>query len=387
MSEKITFKELVEQISKQSEQSRNSANSFIHELVQIIESGLSANGSVSISGFGKFELRWMNERSGRNPQTGEEITIPGQNKVVFKPYKALRENVNRPYAKMKAQILGDAQPSTSIPEQDEPSPDPLEEDIFGENLSEHDSNEENPFIFERSKPEPKKPEEPLFSEPEVPKAKELRPEPQPVNVLSPADEAELAKEVEKNGQMKWAYAASTIVVALALLIVFYLMQNTGEPADMAFESTPDEQIESVQQPQLAMMERVNLPDETGDISGSDSYHINQGETLWSIAEKELGDPFLWPWIYQLNKDSLENPNRILNDTDLTIPSLSNPENLSSDQKEQIALGYLSVYEWSQTHQPDEAKFFLWAVGEFSPDILDQAAQQVDSGDLAFAKIR
>ncbi len=60
MSEKITFKELVELIAKQSQQSQSSANSFITELVQIIESGLKSSGSVSISGFGKFELRWMN---------------------------------------------------------------------------------------------------------------------------------------------------------------------------------------------------------------------------------------------------------------------------------------------------------------------------------------
>ncbi|MEX2435317.1 MAG: HU family DNA-binding protein, partial [Balneolaceae bacterium] len=105
MSEKITFRELVEQIAKQSEQSQEFTNSFIHELAGIIESGLSENGSVSISGFGKFEIRWMSERQGRNPQTGEELTIPGQNKVVFKPYKALREDVNRPYSKMQPQIL------------------------------------------------------------------------------------------------------------------------------------------------------------------------------------------------------------------------------------------------------------------------------------------
>ncbi len=100
MSDKITFKQLVELIARQSKQSESSANSFIHELVQIIESGLKQSGSVSISGFGKFELRWMKERSGVNPQTGDEITIPGQNKVVFKPYQALRETTNKPFASL-----------------------------------------------------------------------------------------------------------------------------------------------------------------------------------------------------------------------------------------------------------------------------------------------
>lgn len=148
MSEKITFSELVELIAEQSKQSQASTNSFIGELVNIIESGLRKSGSVSISGFGKFELRWMNERPGVNPQTGEEITIPGQNKVVFKPYKALREDVNRPYSKMEAQVLDESPKDSS----DKKSDDDLEEPSTKSSAGEEDQDDGNDFLIERPNP-------------------------------------------------------------------------------------------------------------------------------------------------------------------------------------------------------------------------------------------
>src|SRR5690625_6116102 len=99
MSEKITFKELVEQISRQSRQSRSSTTHFIHELVRIIEKGLKESGSVSISGFGKFELLQSEPRQQAHPVTGEMITVAGRKRVVFKPTKEFREGVNHHFAR------------------------------------------------------------------------------------------------------------------------------------------------------------------------------------------------------------------------------------------------------------------------------------------------
>ncbi|MEX2602351.1 MAG: HU family DNA-binding protein [Balneolaceae bacterium] len=105
MSEKTTYYELLDRIADTSDQSRDFLESYMKELTTIVEEGLTKDGEVRIAGFGKLELRWMQERAGVNPQTGEEITIPGQNKVSFKPYKNLREQVNRPYSQMKVELL------------------------------------------------------------------------------------------------------------------------------------------------------------------------------------------------------------------------------------------------------------------------------------------
>ena len=55
-----------------------------------------ANGDkVQFIGFGTFETRDRAERIGKNPQTGEEVTIAACKVPVFKPSKALKEAVNK----------------------------------------------------------------------------------------------------------------------------------------------------------------------------------------------------------------------------------------------------------------------------------------------------
>ena len=52
-----------------------------------------ADGKVTIPGFGTFSTKSRGERQGRNPATGETITIPAKKYVHFKPGKTLRERV------------------------------------------------------------------------------------------------------------------------------------------------------------------------------------------------------------------------------------------------------------------------------------------------------
>lgn len=49
--------------------------------------------SVSVVGFGKFEAKEVAARQGRNPQTGETVTIPAHHKVSFKPSTNLKSEV------------------------------------------------------------------------------------------------------------------------------------------------------------------------------------------------------------------------------------------------------------------------------------------------------
>jgi DNA-binding protein HU-beta len=48
---------------------------------------------VSLIGFGKFERAAVPERSGRNPQTGQSMTIAAHNKPKFSPGKSLKDKV------------------------------------------------------------------------------------------------------------------------------------------------------------------------------------------------------------------------------------------------------------------------------------------------------
>jgi nucleoid DNA-binding protein len=117
MSEKITFQELIESIAKETDNSKKFTHDFLKDFVNVIHDGLKSDGKVNIAGLGKFGLRKIDEREGYNPQTGENMTIPAHNKVVFKPYKDLRELVNAPYAHMEARIIGDEKEDTGQKEE------------------------------------------------------------------------------------------------------------------------------------------------------------------------------------------------------------------------------------------------------------------------------
>lgn len=450
MSEKITFKELVELIASQSDQSRSSANSFIHELVKIIESGLKQGGSVSISGFGKFELRWMKERPGVNPQTGDEITIPGQNKVVFKPFKNLRETVNKPYSDLESRVLDDEHESKETPDSDDelnddehftflpPENDPIksteatEEDPFG---LDEDADEADPFflgesendeelrdlIIERDHPYADTAtaqayvetatKAPKYSESEKTEAvsESLENDRKPTPVLP--DESKLAAEAQKSGSYKWSYAAAVIIVMIAFIILFFMMQRSEETASVTSADQSGEQTEQVITPPADETvtdgesgEALSDSDtETGETVGNTTgetepesdepsletfeYSVESGQSLWSIAESELGNPYLWPLIYHINKEEMGNPNRITANSSLQIPSISDPDNLTEFEREQIALGYFSLYEWNRENNPSDAQYFLWAVGVFSQDLLENPPSEVNAEDLEFARNR
>lgn len=65
-------------------------NAFVATLTE----GLLEGEGVQLAGFGTFLIRERAERTGRNPQTGEEITIPASKQVTFKAAKALKDAVN-----------------------------------------------------------------------------------------------------------------------------------------------------------------------------------------------------------------------------------------------------------------------------------------------------
>jgi len=63
-------------------------------LIKTIETTLKTGDSISLVGFGTFTVKERAERTGRNPQTGQEITIAAAKVPSFKPGKGLKDAVN-----------------------------------------------------------------------------------------------------------------------------------------------------------------------------------------------------------------------------------------------------------------------------------------------------
>ena len=69
------------------------ARKMLDTLVEVITKSLMKGEKVQISGLGTFEVKSRKARPGRNPQTGEKITIPARKVVGFSISKPLRDAV------------------------------------------------------------------------------------------------------------------------------------------------------------------------------------------------------------------------------------------------------------------------------------------------------
>ncbi|MFE8070177.1 HU family DNA-binding protein [Marinobacteraceae bacterium S3BR75-40.1] len=86
--------ELAADIAEQAGITKDQAQHVINAFTDQISAAMAKNQSVSLVGFGTFNVRERSARSGRNPQTGATIQIPASKTVGFKPGKQLKDAVN-----------------------------------------------------------------------------------------------------------------------------------------------------------------------------------------------------------------------------------------------------------------------------------------------------
>lgn len=86
--------ELVAAIAEKSELTKVDAEKALKAFIDTVTDELKNGGKVQLVGFGTFEVGERAERQGRNPKTGETITIPASKSPKFKAGKALKDIVN-----------------------------------------------------------------------------------------------------------------------------------------------------------------------------------------------------------------------------------------------------------------------------------------------------
>lgn len=74
--------------------SQEKAKELIAALEEVVVDGLLQDSKVAFGTIGSLETKDVAERTGRNPQTGELITIPARVKVAYKQSKAIKEVIN-----------------------------------------------------------------------------------------------------------------------------------------------------------------------------------------------------------------------------------------------------------------------------------------------------
>lgn len=84
---------LVDYIRESTGVSKNKSNEVVRGIFDTIMNETKENGEFGIVGFGTFKVKERAARKGRNPQTGEEMTIPATKAVTFHAGKPFKESV------------------------------------------------------------------------------------------------------------------------------------------------------------------------------------------------------------------------------------------------------------------------------------------------------
>jgi DNA-binding protein HU-beta len=86
--------ELVDKVASEAKLTKADAGRAVDAMLQSIGKALKKGDSVSLVGFGTFTVRQRAARTGRNPQTGEQIKIKASKVPAFKAGKQLKDSVN-----------------------------------------------------------------------------------------------------------------------------------------------------------------------------------------------------------------------------------------------------------------------------------------------------
>ena len=90
----VTKLNLVERVYERIGFSKKEAGELVESVFSEIKGKLIEGEKVKISGFGNFVVNEKSPRKGRNPQTGEQITISGRRVLTFKASQLLKERIN-----------------------------------------------------------------------------------------------------------------------------------------------------------------------------------------------------------------------------------------------------------------------------------------------------
>lgn len=367
MADKLSWSELRRALAQRANISEKDANTFLTAFNAQLLEALKTEKQVKINGLGTFKLQAVAPRKSVDVTTGSEITIEGYNKVSFVPEAGVKELIEKveageavealePIQKLGAQadeivdILGDL---GELPKE-EKAEEPVEEAAPVEEPVEEEPIVAEPVIAEVPAEEPKE-EEPVTEEP---KEEEQKEEVEPLIVL------------EKPAKKKNYFLRALLIFFIILLILcvvgyFFLRKQVCEWFDILKEkvdkielfnksSAPSEEVEAaaaedelvlevpeeaaeqvaeseapkaeVQKDQKAEAKPVATKKEEPKKAKYEELllteEITEGSRLAWISRKYYGHPDYWPYLYDANRDRIDNPSNVPVGTQIRVPKLT-----------------------------------------------------------------
>ncbi len=352
MNNRLSIQDLASILSTQTGKSEEEAFRFLQEFIAVVSDGVYNDKLVKVKGLGTFKIIRVEERASVSVNSGERFVIPSHFKFTFTPDKELKELVNKPFSLFDTVELNENVNFSDV--------DVSSELNATEETSDESSEEILPDMVPANTPEetkevdvPGKEEEPVAvsAAPEVEKQADLvssEPEQAVGNgTKSDSDEDQMAPETPMVASVskvrKKHFKRSKLLFPIACLLVIlvlgiiYIVCLSGRPT---FNYTPQklqaEVADSVVRTDSAVsadLGQVEMVDST--ISATDTIvahdedttksdvlalvTIKAGDRLASFAKQYFGHKFFWVYIYDFNKDIIEDPNNIPIGTELRIP--------------------------------------------------------------------
>jgi len=90
----VNNSDLADTIARTADLSKADARKIVDAVFVAIADAAAKGEEISLNGFGKFKIKDSPEREGRNPSTGEAMTIKASKKLTFTPAKAVKDKLN-----------------------------------------------------------------------------------------------------------------------------------------------------------------------------------------------------------------------------------------------------------------------------------------------------
>ena len=355
---KLSWTELRRALATRAGISEKEANTFLNAFNAQLVEALKQDKQVKINGLGIFKLQAVAPRKSVNVTTGEEIMIEGYNKVAFVPEAGVKELIE------KTGVVGATAQALEMAD------DPIQklgaqaDEIVGILGELGQSPKEEPEATEPKVVEPEA-TEPKVEEPKVVEPKVVEPE-----ATEPKVEEPKATEPEPmpapKPKKRYHFVRDTLICVIILLLLllvgyFFMREQIGGWIEEWMQPKPQtEQVEQTAEPvatdTISIAQEAEAVELSGEASNDGEYisdeqilaeflqaseeddvqleptneyprlitteRIREGSRLAWISKRYYGAKIYWPYLYDANKDHLDDPNQIDVGTPIRIPKLT-----------------------------------------------------------------
>ncbi len=365
MNEKITLPTLVSLLADKTGKQKKQCEDFLREFFNTLVDAMEAGENVRIKSLGTFKVVAVEPRKSVNVNTGEQMEIPGHNKIVFVPAKELAEEVNAPFAMFESieipdNALEDPLLSSESESAAQAEEDPLPSSAISDQTVSAAQAEEGPLpssaISDQTVsaaqaagyPEPDEDSDENEQEFEIENESGLDSFP----IVSQLNEEHT--ETRRNYRFLLGFACG-VACAAVICLCAYLFFFEKWVATVSEEKNTEVSVQAETSGQLtdADVRQVPKPDvldsdkkDLIEASDADSKNEQMAKTeqtaevptrpsdepvydtitktryLTTMAKEHYGNYNLWPYIYEENKAILGHPDRIRPGTKVIVPPLS-----------------------------------------------------------------